>query len=114
MVGGPDSFDTRLMQVAGDRIFCKGGAEGYQLIGLLPGATDPGSPALGIALKISEGDQRGQARPAVVLDLLYQLGAITDADLQALVGFGPTFQLFNWRKLLVGEAHPCIQLKYRN
>jgi L-asparaginase II len=113
MVGGPDSFDTCLMQVAGDRLFCKGGAEGYQVIGLLPGAAGPGSPALGIALKISEGDQRGQARPSVVLDLLHQLGAITDADLQALSGFGPTFQLYNWRKLLVGEARPCFRLQFK-
>ena len=106
-------FDTRLMQIAGDRLFCKGGAEGYQVIGLLPGATGPGSPALGIALKISEGDQRGQARPAVVLDLLHQLGVITDADLQALADFGPTFHLYNWRKLLVGEARPCFQLQFK-
>jgi L-asparaginase II len=114
MVGGPDSFDTLLMQTARDRIFCKGGAEGYQVIGLLPGAIGPGSPALGIALKISEGDQRGQARPAVVLDLLRQLGAVTPADMQALAGFGPSFQLYNWRKLLVGEARPCFQLQFAN
>lgn len=112
MVGGPDSFDTLLMQVIGDRIFCKGGAEGYQVLGLLPGAVGPGSPALGIALKISEGDQRGQARPAVVLDLLRQLGAITPAELQALAGFGPSFPLYNWRKLLVGEARACFQLQF--
>ncbi len=112
MVGGPDSFDTLLMQVAGERIFCKGGAEGYQVIGVLPGATGPGSPTLGIALKISEGDQRGQARPAVVLDLLRQLGVITPADMQALAGFGPSFQLYNWRKLRVGEARTCFQLQF--
>ncbi len=114
MVGGPDSFDTLLMQVAGDRIFCKGGAEGYQVLGLLPGALGPDSPALGIALKISEGDQRGQARPAVVLDMLRQLGAITPAELQALVQFGPSFQLYNWRKLLVGEARTCFQLHFEH
>jgi L-asparaginase II len=112
MVGGPDSFDTLLMQVTSDRIFCKGGAEGYQVMGLLPGAIGPGSPALGIALKISEGDQRGQARPAVVLDLLRQLGAITPAELKTLANFGPSFPLYNWRKLLVGEARTCFQLQF--
>ncbi len=112
MVGGPDSFDTLLMQVTGDRIFCKGGAEGYQVMGLLPGATGPGSPALGIALKISEGDQRGLTRPAVVLDLLRQLGAITPAELKTLANFGPYFPLYNWRKLLVGEARTCFQLQF--
>jgi L-asparaginase II len=69
MVGGPDSFDTLLMQATGGRIVCKGGAEGYQVLALLPGASGPDSPALGIALKISDGDQRGHVRPAVVLEV---------------------------------------------
>jgi L-asparaginase II len=114
MVGGPDSFDTMLMQVTGNRIVCKGGAEGYQVLGLLPGAIGPGSPALGIALKISEGDQRGQARPAVVLEVLRQLGAITHTELEALANFGPSFPLYNWRKLRVGEAHTCFQLQFES
>ena len=112
MVGGPDSFDTMLMQVTGSRIVCKGGAEGYQVLGLLRGAIGPDSPTLGIALKISEGDQRGQARQAVILEVLRQLGAITPAELEALAKFGPSFSLYNWRKLLVGEARTCFQLHF--
>jgi L-asparaginase II len=112
MVGGPDSFDTLLMQATGGRIICKGGAEGYQVLGLLPGACGPGSPALGIALKISEGDQRGQVRQAVTLEVLRQLGAITSAELETLVKFGPAYPLYNWRKLLVGEARTCFQLQF--
>jgi L-asparaginase II len=112
MVGGPDSFDTMLMQATGGRIVCKGGAEGYQVLGLLPGACGPDSPALGIALKISEGDQRGQVRQAVTLEVLRQLGAITPAELEALAKFGPSYQLYNWRKLLVGEARTCFQLQF--
>jgi L-asparaginase II len=111
MVGGPDSFDTLLMQATGRRIVCKGGAEGYQALGLLPGAFGPHSPALGIALKISEGDQRGQVRQAVTLEILRQLGVVTSAELETLSKFGPSFQLYNWRKLLVGEARPCFQLQ---
>jgi L-asparaginase II len=111
MVGGPDSFDTKLMEVTGGRIVCKGGAEGYQILGLLPGACGPDSPARGIALKISEGDQRGQVRQAVTLEVLRQLGAIMPAELEALAQFGPTYQLHNWRKLLVGEARTCFQLQ---
>lgn len=112
MVGGPDSFDTLLMQATGKRIVCKGGADGYQILGLLPGAIQPGSAALGIAFKISDGDQRGLARSAVALEVLRQLGAIQPTELGALEKFGPSFQLYNWRKLRVGEAHPCFQLHF--
>ena len=120
MVGGPDSFDTHLMNTTGGRIICKGGAEGYQALGLLPGALGPGSPALGIAFKISdgdlkghsrpEGDPRGHARPAVALEILRQLKAISISEMQALAEFGPAYQVYNWRKLLVGEARPCFTL----
>jgi L-asparaginase II len=112
MVGGPDAFDTLLMQATGRRIVCKGGAEGYQVLGLLPGSYGDNSPALGIALKISEGDQRGQVRQAVALEVLRQLGALTPAELEALARFGPSYPIYNWRKLLVGEAHTCFQLQF--
>jgi hypothetical protein len=44
--------------------------------------------------------------------VLRQLGAITPAELEALAKFGPAYQLYNWRKLLVGEAHTCFQLQF--
>jgi L-asparaginase II len=112
MVAGPGGFDTLLMQVTGGRIVSKGGAEGYQVLGLLRGAFGPDSPALGIAFKISDGDQRGQVRQAVALEVLRQLGAITSAELEALATFGPSYKLYNWRKLLIGEAQTCFQLKF--
>ena len=121
MVGGPDSFDTRLMKVAGGRIVCKGGAEGYQALGLLPGAMGPGSPALGIAMKISDGDlgahsraqgdPHGHARPAITLEVLRQLGALSFDQLSALSEYGPGFVIHNWRKIVVGEARPCFTLQ---
>jgi L-asparaginase II len=112
MVGGPDSFDTALMRVAGGKIVCKGGAEGYQAVGVLPGAIRPGSPALGIALKISDGDAREKARSAVVLETLHQLGALDPQELEALSRFGPRFPIYNWRKVEVGQARPAFQLKF--
>jgi L-asparaginase II len=120
MVGGPDSFDTQLMSAAQGRIVCKAGAEGYQALGLLPGALGPGSPALGIAIKISDGDlgahsraqgdPHGHARPAVTLEVLRQLGALTSQELEILSTYGPTFSIYNWRKIEVGEARPCFSL----
>jgi L-asparaginase II len=111
MIAGPDRFDTRLMQVAESRIITKGGAEGYQAIGLRPGALGAGSPALGIAIKISDGDARGRARAGVALEVLRQLGALNGAELQELAKFGPHTEIHNWRRLTVGEARPAFQLK---
>lgn len=111
MVAGPGRFDTRLMQVTGGRIVTKGGAEGYQAVGLRPGALGAGSPALGITIKISDGDARGRARPGVVMEVLRQIGALSESELAELTEFGPQSMIYNWRKLTVGEARPAFQLE---
>jgi L-asparaginase II len=110
MVAGPYRFDTRLMQATGGRIVAKGGAEGYQGVGLMPDAVSPGSPALGIALKISDGDLKGRVRPPLVLEILRQLGALSGSELETLSDYGPTTPVYNWRRLEVGQARPNINL----
>ncbi len=110
MVGGPNRFDTCLMQAGQGRIVSKGGAEGYQGIGLMPGALGPGSPALGIAFKIADGDSRQQVVAAVAVEVLRQLGALSSVDLDSLSRFGPHAERVNWRKILVGEAYPVFEL----
>jgi L-asparaginase II len=121
MIGGPDNFDTFLMQAAQGRVICKGGAEGFQAFGIMPGAIKPGSPALGVAFKVSDGDlkghnypagdSRGHVRPAVTLELLRQLGVFEAQELEKLADFGPEFPVKNWRKLKVGWASPCFKLE---
>lgn len=111
MVAGPGHFDTRLMELARGRIIAKGGAEGYQGVGLLPGAIAPGSPAMGIALKIADGDSRRTIRAAVTLEVLRLLGALSQADLAALADLGPRLPVLNVRGLLVGEGFPTIELQ---
>lgn len=111
MVGGPDSFDTHLMQATGGRILCKGGAEGFLGIGLPLGAIRPGSTALGIVIKVSDGDLSGRARPAVALEVLRQLGALRPEELEKLADFGPAFPVYNRRNLYVGQAQPCFTLE---
>lgn len=111
MVAGPDRFDTLLMQVAGGSMFSKAGSEAFQGIGLLPDALEPGSPALGIAVKISDGDPKGRASKAVSLEILRQLGALSETQLKDLHAFGPVKPIRNWRKLVVGEARPRFTLK---
>jgi len=111
MVGGPGRFDTALMQTTHGKIVSKAGAEAYQGLGLMPGALGSGTPALGIVLKISDGDDRKKVRTAVALEVLRQLGALSPAELVALADFGPTYQLYNWRKIMVGQAYPTFQLE---
>lgn len=111
IVAGPGRFDTALMQVAGDRLVSKGGAEGYQGVGILPGAMGPDSPALGIALKISDGDAPSRARPGVILSVLRQLGVLSESELETLAPFGPEVILFNYNKLTVGNSRPAFELQ---
>ncbi len=108
MVAGPGRFDTCLMQTADGSIVAKGGAEGYLGLGIMPGAINPGSPGIGIAIKIADGDLKARARPAVALEILKQFGALTGPQLEALSSFGPKMTLKNWRELVIGEARPLI------
>ena len=122
MVGGPNSFDTFLINAGEGKVLTKGGAEGYQVIGLMKDALYTGSPGVGVAYKISDGDlksrgisggdSRGSVRPAVGLEVLRQLGASTQEIQSSLAEFGPVFPLYNWRRLLVGEGRPCFHLKF--
>jgi len=79
MVSGVGRFDTRVMEVCSKRILVKGGAEGYQAMGVMPGALGAESPGIGIVSKVSDGDipVRGadgsfhnRARPSIALEIL--------------------------------------------
>ena len=109
MVGGPGRSDTLVMKLAEGRLLTKGGAEGYLGMGLMAGAIFPGSPALGITIKISDGDSGGRAVPCVAVEILRQLGVISTQEQTALEAFGP-HPLYNYRGLQVGEIHPCFEL----
>ncbi len=120
MVSGHDEFDCRLMQVGKGKIICKRGAEGYQAIGLLPGALGAGSPGIGVTFKVSDGDigfrtinidPLNRVRPAVTLEILRQLGALNESQMKELSEFGPTLPIKNHRGLVTGESRPVFQLK---
>jgi L-asparaginase II len=110
MVAGPNRFDTRLMEVGQGKIVCKGGAEGYQGIGVLPGVLGPGSPGFGIAYKVIDGDSGGRARPVVGIAILRQLGVLSDEQAAELQEFDAR-PIYNWRKLKVGEIRPAFTLE---
>jgi L-asparaginase II len=112
MVGGPGRFDTRLMQVTQGRMVSKGGAEAFQGIGLMPGALGPGSPGIGIALKIADGDNRQMVRAAVSLEVLRQLSALSQDEQAALSDLGPCLARYNWRKIEIGSSYPAFRLNF--
>lgn len=111
MVGGPERFDTSLMQVAAGEMVTKVGADGFQAIGLGPGVLGPSAPAAGIALKIADGDARKWANHAVALEVLRQLGVLTGEQLSALSGYGPQRPVTNWSGITVGMAEPVFTLE---
>ncbi len=111
MVSSPGQFDTELMRIGRGKIIVKGGAEGYQAIGLLPGACGPGSPALGIVFKIADGDATGRARSLVGIEILRQLGALDEEQFHALSAFDAR-PIQNWRKLTVGQLKPVFELQF--
>ena len=107
MVGGPRHFDTDLMRLAEGRIVIKAGAEGYEGIGILP---SNGKKGLGVAIKIADGDGYGRARAAVSLEVLRQLGVLSEVQITSLAEYGPKRDVLNWRKLVVGEMRPMFDL----
>jgi L-asparaginase II len=122
MVAGPGRFDTDLMSVSNGMILSKAGAEGYQVVGLMPGALGAGSPGIGIALKISDGDLGGhirptfpgmftdsRARPIAILSILKRMGALSSMQLEKLAGYDVR-SICNWQKIPVGEYRTVFNL----
>ena len=121
MVSGKGRFDTRLMETCEGRLVAKGGAEGYYALGIPPNALGSSSPGVGIALKIADGDLSirkangdtyNRARPAVVLEILRQMGYIGQKELDTLEeDYSPTKQVFNVRKLVTGETKTVFTIQ---
>ena len=107
MVAGPDQFDTELITAGAGRVFSKGGAEGYLILGVMPGAIAENSPGIGIAIKISDGDARGRARSSVGLTILEAMGVLDQTALDHLSAFG-NVTLTNWREIPIGEVRPVF------
>ena len=123
MISGRNEFDCRLMQTGKGRFVCKRGAEGFQALGVLPGVLGDGSPGIGIAFKVSDGDltfrtlriePSNRVRPAVTLEILRQIGAMDAAGMQELADFGPTLPIKNHRGIVVGESRPAFHLQKVN
>lgn len=119
MISGEGEFDCQLMRAGAGTIVSKRGAEGFQALGLMPGAAGAGSRGIGIAFKVSDGDlltrtidiePLHRVRPAVTLEILRQIDVLNDVLPRALAAFGPVLPTNNHRGLVVGESRPVFKL----
>lgn len=100
LVGGTGRFDTELMETAAKDVLAKGGAEGVQCLGLV-------TKGLGIAIKIEDGNAR--AAEPVAIEVLNQLGVLSDHKLYAMRHkHHPMIK--NHRNEVVGELRPVFKL----
>jgi L-asparaginase II len=104
MVAGEGRLDTDLMRAVPYRLVSKGGAEGYHGMGIVV----KGDPALGIAIKIADGDGKRGGHP-VVVEALRQLGVLDVAALARLKSYH-TWPITNHRGLEVGEVKANFRL----
>ncbi|CAG0929661.1 L-asparaginase [Thermoflexales bacterium] len=104
MVAGEGRLDTDLMRAVPQRVVSKGGAEGYHGLGVI----QPNGLALGIAVKIADGDGKRGGNP-VVIETLRQLAVLDDTALAKLKNYH-TWKITNHRGLEVGEVKANFKL----
>ncbi len=103
MVGGSARFDTRVMELLGERVFCKVGAEGMYCAAL-PEA------GLGVAIKVDDGNtsRACEVAMAALIEAFVPLSTPAERGLLASLS---SLTLRNWRGLEVGRlaAHPTLR-----
>lgn len=102
MVAGPGQLDTILMEVMAGKVFSKGGAEGYQMIGVMPGVLERYPKGIGITMKFSDGDSSRRATSALTVAILSALGFEKEMQSEAFARFNTPI-LHNWRGIEIGE-----------
>ncbi len=117
MISNYGEFDCELMKVGEGKIITKRGAEGFQIIGLMPGVY--GDKGVGIAFKVTDGDKSSMSdklvtstrvRPSVALEILSQLNVLNEEQLKSLASFGPAKILKNYAGLVTGKSQPVFRL----
>ena len=117
MISNHGEFDCELMKAGAGSIVTKRGAEGFQIIGILPGVIH--ERGVGIAFKVTDGDKSSmnehlqfstRVRPPVTLEILRQLGALNEKQLKSLETFGPAKTIKNYAGLITGKSRPVFEL----
>lgn len=101
MVSGEGRSDLAVTRAGAGDLICKIGGEAVQGIGVI-------SKGVGIAIKMADGQARGLS--PVICEVLRQLDVFGDTEVKALAEFARP-QLYNDRKLLIGEVVPVVKLK---
>ncbi len=107
MVAGEKRLDTDLMRAVEGRVVSKGGAEGFHGLGIFSTAS---KPALGLALKIGDGDGKRGGHPAVI-EALRQLDVLSEKELEALKDYRG-WKLTNHRGIEVGEVRARFDMLF--
>ena len=106
LLAGERRFCTALLRQWPGRVFAKNGAEGVYALALAPDPARTRWPgALGIAIKIDDGAERGYQ--PVVVDLLQRLGALPATLPKALAAFHVQ-ELHNTQRLRIGEVRSVV------
>jgi L-asparaginase II len=117
MISNFGEFDCELMQAGNRKVITKRGAEGFQIIGIMPNVMS--ERGVGIAFKVVDGDKSSmnneletstRVRPAVTLEILRQLNVLDKSELKALEKFGPEKVLKNYAGLVTGQSRPVFEL----
>ena len=104
-------FDTDLMRSVPGRLVAKGGAEGLRSVGVVPGVVDPDAPAVGLAVKIEDGDGARRAGPAATCEALRQVGVLGEVELSQLAPYAAAEVLDIPRGEPVGEVRALFELE---
>jgi L-asparaginase II len=111
IVAGAGRFDTELMQTVKGRLLAKGGAEGYQAIGIPPEQL-PNRLSAGLTLKVHDGDSGKRVVGLITLVILSTLGLVTLEEQSQLSTYGER-QLFNYMNLPIGEIRLAEESRNR-
>jgi L-asparaginase II len=103
MVAGSGRFDTRVMQLLGERVFCKVGAEGMYCAALP-------QVGLGVAIKVDDGNnsRASEVAMAALIEALVPMQSEAERELLSALS---SVVLRNWRGLDVGRlaAHSSLR-----
>ena len=102
-------LDTALMRAAPGTLVAKGGAEGLSSIGVLPGGVPGRSDALGLAVRIEDGDAAHRGVSVAVCNALRQLGVLRPESVEGLRDFASP-PVRDPRGLRVGEVKATFKI----
>jgi len=108
LMAGERRFCTALLRTWPGRVLAKNGAEGVYAMALAPDAGRKRWPgALGIAVKIDDGAERGYQ--PVVVEVLRRLGAFGGVEVPAALVPFHRVPVLNTQKRLTGEVHSVLE-----